>query len=591
MNTYRLPLAWLVLFPTWLLAQPAPDFTITATDNQTHQLYADYLNNGKTVVLDIMFTSCPPCNAMAPMLEPLYQDWGAGQQDVVFFSLSDKAFDDNADVADFEATHGLSFHGAGQDGGSLNAVAPYKAGTYGPFNGTPTFVVIAPDGSVTYNPRGSNQAATVDSIDAAIEATGAMRPVILYSVGGQLTDENDQALGNVTVHISSQNDPTLSDGNGNYQFPTELAGTTVSIRPEKDDDDRNGVNLLDLVLLQRHMLFIDVFDSPYQYFAADINRSQSILPSDLVLLQRFLLFLDVELTHNTSWRYLPRDFTFLNPDNPLAINPPDSIVLSNLDANQSNADFIGVKVGDINGNADPSGLVAPQTGSSATTQSWWLEDGPLERGARRRLVIRGSYRDMYAVGGQIRFDPDALQIVDIEPLEAELAEAWRDNRELLAEGRYPFNWLPFDRAERMAPREEALLALEVIAKRDLERLPLSLAGEIWYAEETGDLRFSNLELSLVNDPSTATRDLLRAEVEVYPNPAGDQVWVRGSNTVLPGGSWYLRNGLGQIVRAFEVPLRGQSSQQLDLTGIAPGLYTLYSVSDRGTHLVAKVYKQ
>ncbi len=70
--------------------QQAPDFTVTDTDGQVHHLYADYLNQGKTVMIKIFFTTCPPCNSIAPQMEPFYKEWGAGQNDVEFFEMTDK---------------------------------------------------------------------------------------------------------------------------------------------------------------------------------------------------------------------------------------------------------------------------------------------------------------------------------------------------------------------------------------------------------------------------------------------------------------------------------------------------------------------
>ncbi|MBK8704908.1 MAG: redoxin domain-containing protein [Saprospiraceae bacterium] len=51
---------------TALKSQPAPNFTLTDSDGQSHNLYTDYLDQGKTVVIKFFFTTCPPCNAMAP---------------------------------------------------------------------------------------------------------------------------------------------------------------------------------------------------------------------------------------------------------------------------------------------------------------------------------------------------------------------------------------------------------------------------------------------------------------------------------------------------------------------------------------------
>ncbi|MDO7848349.1 fibronectin type III domain-containing protein [Hymenobacter sp. M29] len=67
-----------------------------------------------------------------------------------------------------------------------------------------------------------------------------------------------------------------------------------------------------------------------------------------------------------------------------------------------------------------------------------------------------------------------------------------------------------------------------------------------------------------------------AAVEVFPNPAR-----RAANLVLPAvaGATQARvvllNGLGQQIRVLTVPLAGAETRtSLDLTGVAPGLYTL-----------------
>ncbi len=158
------------------VGQNAPDFTVTDSHGVTHHLYADYLNHGKTVLIKIFFTTCPPCNAIAPYMQPLYEDWGAGDYDVEFFELSDKNFDTNTLVNGYETNYGQTFPAAGVEGGSLAAVQPYEQGQFGPFYGTPTFIVVAPDGSMQYDIRGLNNAETIAMVNAAIAATGAMPP-------------------------------------------------------------------------------------------------------------------------------------------------------------------------------------------------------------------------------------------------------------------------------------------------------------------------------------------------------------------------------------------------------------------------------
>ena len=188
-------------------AQSAPNFTVTDSWGVTHNLYEDYLDQEKTVVLKIFFVACPPCNLIAPHLEPLYQDWGGGQGDVQFIELSIRQNDTNAQVNTYKTTHGTTYPAVGGQGNSVPATTPYTDGTFGPWTGTPTFVVIAPDRSLVYDVYGNNTQGTIAALDAAIASTGAqglptaIEPPIQKSVASLISSlvSNELAL-NVEAH-------------------------------------------------------------------------------------------------------------------------------------------------------------------------------------------------------------------------------------------------------------------------------------------------------------------------------------------------------------------------------------------------------
>jgi hypothetical protein len=106
------------------------------------------------------------------------------------------------------------------------------------------------------------------------------------------------------------------------------------------------VSTLDLVAIQRHLLGQHVFESPYQYIAADANNSRTVSAIDLVELRKLILGKYDALPHNTSWRY------GLASAPPTLESPWDMkevLALTQLTEDFTAADFVGVKVGDVNG--------------------------------------------------------------------------------------------------------------------------------------------------------------------------------------------------------------------------------------------------
>ena len=339
-----------------LAAQPAPDFSITDSEGGSHQLYADYLNQGKTVVLKLFFTSCPPCNAIASSTEQLNQDWGGGAHDVVFLSLSILNNDTDNLVNNYKANHGITYAGAGADGGSISAAAPYQSGTYGIWLGTPTFVVIAPDGTVDYDPRGPNQAGTIMELDAAIEATGAQRPLVSLVNTGSAVDNDNDGVANMALEIVELDSVVAAtNSTGTYSFNLQvMPGQTYTLKATKNANPTNGVSTLDLILLGQHILGLNPITDPERLLAADANRSGNISLLDQIRIRKLILSIDTDFGAQPSWLVIPADYDFSNPESPFdevynGVLNEQVLTPGSLQPQEWRA----IKVGDLNFDANP----------------------------------------------------------------------------------------------------------------------------------------------------------------------------------------------------------------------------------------------
>ncbi len=132
---------------------------------------------------------------------------------------------------------------------------------------------------------------------------------------------------------------------GFFSFPSNPLYYDYTVIGSKNDDPLNGVSTLDLILIQKHILGLQTFDSPYQYIAADINNSESVSAIDLVELRKLILGIHTEFPNNESWRFIANDPS-LSLNEPFVFN--EQIDIENLSADVEGVDFTGVKIGDIN---------------------------------------------------------------------------------------------------------------------------------------------------------------------------------------------------------------------------------------------------
>lgn len=123
------------------------DFTITDTDGNELNLY-ETLAQGKTVFIDLFFCGCGYCQQYAPIIEQIYENTGAGEEDILFWGISDR--DSDAAIQSYKQTHGVSNPCAGAAGGGANATNVVNQGQN--FQGWPTYCVICPDKEMDYDP-------------------------------------------------------------------------------------------------------------------------------------------------------------------------------------------------------------------------------------------------------------------------------------------------------------------------------------------------------------------------------------------------------------------------------------------------------
>jgi len=322
------------------------------------------------------------------------------------------------------------------------------------------------------------------------------------TVTGTIATELNDAVEQVKVMIETQDGSLLNeagDASGSFNLAVGR-GLEAMIKMEKNTDYSNGVSTADLIAIQRHILGKRELDNWYREEAADANNDGRISPVDLVELRKLILAKTDELPGSDSWRFFSKETD--SESYHIAAMPAEMV-----------ADFVGVKVGDVNLDNDPA-RKASRSGKSLVMVT---DDRKLVGGEKTRVTLEAtSYDDVAGYQYTLQVDPQAMQIDDVLiPQESELDRS-NINLDRADEGWITVSWHQADG--------------ELLSRQGGERtIELVLSA-------TKDVVLSNA-LAISSERTAAEAYLsngLEMDVAIgFNNPIGDNVFALHQNTPNP----------------------------------------------------------
>ncbi len=177
-------------------------------------------------------------------------------------------------------------------------------------------------------------------------------------LSGLVKTDVEQPIAKVEVHLNGiLKTSTLGDG---FYFFGLRKDRTYTLTLQRKTEATNGVTTGDFIAINRTILGLDTLQTPYRYLAADVNNDKKVSTSDLVELRKVILRKKDTFDLVDSWKFIPKMYKLL--PNPLLDTYPATLTFY-LDTS-SYFDFIGIKMGDVNG----------------TTKAYDLQDVP-DRGS------------------------------------------------------------------------------------------------------------------------------------------------------------------------------------------------------------------
>jgi len=235
------------------------------------------------------------------------------------------------------------------------------------------------------------------------------------SVAGIIQTEGKAEVGGVQVNLSGESQKQMATGvNGRYVFQNLNNGLDYTVTPSLNKGFLNGVSTYDLILISKHILGNQPLNTPYKLIAADVNNSKSITTLDMIQLRKLILNIDASFPSNSSWRFVDAAYTFPNAANPWEASFPEVKNVNDLTGALS-ANFVAVKVGDVNGNA-----IANSTQGSVRhlTSNLGINIADMNMVAGNEYKVDFTAADLNGIEGfqfTLNLDKKGLELVDLVP--------------------------------------------------------------------------------------------------------------------------------------------------------------------------------
>ena len=186
----------------------------------------------------------------------------------------------------------------------------------------------------------------VDPLGEVVEdlafINGSVNVVEFHDISGNLVYYDlSTPVPDVTMELTGDySDSDITDENGAYSFEDLFPGE-FTICPSRSEDDA-GVTVTDIVLIRRHIVWLELFDTPYKLIAADVNESGGVSVADVIKMRRYLAELD-ELPSG-NWAFIDSSFVITDENWPDA---PGCIDVTLWDADLTDSSFVGIRMGDV----------------------------------------------------------------------------------------------------------------------------------------------------------------------------------------------------------------------------------------------------
>lgn len=346
---------------------------------------------------------------------------------------------------------------------------------------------------------------------------GAICPLSDFEVSGQIFTENGMPVSKVIVY-HNETDSVTTNSLGNYFFNKIPGGQVNKIRPAKESFPLEGISTLDLVLILAHVVGEKALNSPYKMIAADVNLSGSISVLDVTILSSLIINRIQAFPAGQTWRFIPANYEFQDASNPFNESFPEYLTIDMISAPMTDANFIGIKLGDVtqssNGRAQQAKDILEFSTASkptaVTNEYLWS-------------VTTENVEKLMSWQMELNFSPQEVEVMEVVPGEILDIGDFQLNQQLLKKGKIPLIW--FHTAVVAMDKGTTLFTIRYKRKNTAKARPFSL-GQTSLLSEVVKENYEEHTIRLIprNELSeVAFGHSEDSKITAFPNPFNAQL--------------------------------------------------------------------
>ncbi|MDX1685141.1 MAG: T9SS type A sorting domain-containing protein [Saprospiraceae bacterium] len=391
-------------------------------------------------------------------------------------------------------------------------------------------------------------------------------------IAGLISTQSSDRMKDVEVELKSPSMGAskfyMTDDEGHFAFPDMAMYEDYEVSARYDKNPMNGVSTLDLVMIQRHLLGYEDLDGPYRYIAADVNNSHSISAGDISELRKMILGVHADFPRNESWRFIDQDFQFSDVRNPFPYK--EAIDINSFSKDEMASDFVAVKVGDVSGDAIPSGVIDNSTRSGDLLLTLPQPASTTSGEILVPIVVgQTEMQNILAIQFTGEYDRDLMEFVELRSGALKVQDYHVAD---LDQGQFTLAWSNIDAVE--IGRDDVLLTAVFNPRSEIDgALPFTLTGAITPAIAYSDDR---VEFNILSQGVGTTESF--ALYQNTPNP------FKGTTNIafeLPGAMTYsieVFDMSGKILKRVDGFGRsGYQSLELDMSGFSESSVLYYQL--------------